>query len=290
MSMQDLSVHDLFGLDPAEFVAARDRLARALKASGDKEQAATVKALRRPSVAAWALNQVARDHGEEVNTLLEAAAAARAAQDDAMASGEGDELRAALASRRAAIRSVVRLARELVSASGRSGEAQEREIESGVNAVLDAPALAAEFRRGELTDVRVADREGGTGDDGDGDIAAMFAPVTGTAHSARPETSVARAKKAPALTAVPAPKPDDRLATKRASARDEVARLEQEAAAAAARYAEAERAMAEADAEVARAQEAARFAHRETDNARRARTKAETALERARRVLSKLEQ
>lgn len=44
---------------PAEFVAARDALARRLRAEGDRERAAEVRRLRRPSVALWALNGLA---------------------------------------------------------------------------------------------------------------------------------------------------------------------------------------------------------------------------------------
>ena len=51
---------ELFDLPPTEFIAARDALAKQLKADGDAGAAAEVKALRRPSVAAWAVNQVAR--------------------------------------------------------------------------------------------------------------------------------------------------------------------------------------------------------------------------------------
>ena len=57
---------DLFALPPAEFIAARDALAKRLKADGDATRAAEVKALRRPSVAAWAVNQVARRKPELV--------------------------------------------------------------------------------------------------------------------------------------------------------------------------------------------------------------------------------
>src|SRR4051812_44776528 len=55
-------VDDLFALDPSEFTAARDRLVAELREAGDKGAAAEVKALRRPTVTAWALNQLARRH------------------------------------------------------------------------------------------------------------------------------------------------------------------------------------------------------------------------------------
>lgn len=48
----------LFALKPGEFVSARNELAAHLKASGDAPSAARVKALKRPSVPAWAVNQL----------------------------------------------------------------------------------------------------------------------------------------------------------------------------------------------------------------------------------------
>ncbi|MDP8988077.1 MAG: hypothetical protein M3N11_06985, partial [Actinomycetota bacterium] len=54
----------LYELEPRHFVAARDRLVRELRAAGERQAAAAVKGLRRPTVVAWALNQVARAHPE----------------------------------------------------------------------------------------------------------------------------------------------------------------------------------------------------------------------------------
>jgi hypothetical protein len=48
----------LFQLPLDAFVSARDALAKELKASGIKDASARVKALKRPSVAAWAINQL----------------------------------------------------------------------------------------------------------------------------------------------------------------------------------------------------------------------------------------
>jgi hypothetical protein len=63
---------ELYGLPPEEFVPARDALAKRLRAEGDREAATDVKALRRPSVTAWAINQAARAHPEALEDLLSA--------------------------------------------------------------------------------------------------------------------------------------------------------------------------------------------------------------------------
>src|SRR3954451_12757892 len=100
--MKALSRRDLLAADATEFVALRDQLVKELKAAGDKEGAAAVRALRRPSVAVWALNRVAQDDAAVVGDLLEVAANARTAQVAALAEGDAAGLRDAMAARRSA--------------------------------------------------------------------------------------------------------------------------------------------------------------------------------------------
>ncbi|HEY3240539.1 MAG TPA: hypothetical protein VGL92_13295 [Acidimicrobiia bacterium] len=80
-------VEDLYGLPLADFIPARDAMAKELRAAGRKEEAAEVKQARKPSLAAWALNQAARRHPEEVARLVEAGQALAEAQRAAL---EGD--------------------------------------------------------------------------------------------------------------------------------------------------------------------------------------------------------
>ena len=113
---------DLYALDPTEFTAARDRLVAELRKAGEKEAAAEVKALRRPTVTAWALNQLARRHGDEVRLLL--AASAEVARAQAESSGGGDA---------ATFRRLTKERRELVHrlAGLATGLLDEREPGSG---------------------------------------------------------------------------------------------------------------------------------------------------------------
>ena len=55
---------ELYGLPGAEFVAARDALARSLAKDKHRDEAAAVKALRRPTRSAEALNALARTEPE----------------------------------------------------------------------------------------------------------------------------------------------------------------------------------------------------------------------------------
>jgi hypothetical protein len=70
----------LYDLPLESFTAARNELAAELKRGGRDDEAETVRALRKPSVAAWAVNQLARRHARELHSFLDAAAHLRKAQ------------------------------------------------------------------------------------------------------------------------------------------------------------------------------------------------------------------
>ena len=76
----------LYGLPLAEFTTARNEAARELRKAGQREAAERVKALRKPTAAAGAVNRLVREHRAEVEQFLRAAAALR----DAQFSGTGD--------------------------------------------------------------------------------------------------------------------------------------------------------------------------------------------------------
>jgi len=67
----DEALDRLYAASPDRFTAERDALAKSLRAT-DKAAAAAVKALRRPTVTAWALNQVARDQAGDLSALFDA--------------------------------------------------------------------------------------------------------------------------------------------------------------------------------------------------------------------------
>jgi hypothetical protein len=76
---------DLYGLALDRFVPERTALARSLRAQGRGTEAATVASLRKPSVAAWAVNQLVRTQRRAVQDLFAAGDALRAAQADVLA-------------------------------------------------------------------------------------------------------------------------------------------------------------------------------------------------------------
>ena len=107
----------LFSLPLTEFTAARNALAAVLKKGGRADEAATVKALTRPSVPAWAVNQLHWRHREELAELISAGNRFRQAQR-AQFSGERSDIRAALDAWRAALAGMTTRAADLLREAG----------------------------------------------------------------------------------------------------------------------------------------------------------------------------
>jgi hypothetical protein len=97
----DAALDGLYAVPPAGFVAERDRIVKALKAAGRRDDAADVTRLARPSPAAWALNQVARTDPGAVCAWMDAASDLRGATKDPAAAG-GEGIRGAMAAHREA--------------------------------------------------------------------------------------------------------------------------------------------------------------------------------------------
>ena len=107
-----------------DFVRHRDSLAKELRVAGNREAAATVKALPKPSRTAWALN-LAAGQAENVARLEAAVAATLETQ------ASGGDVRAALGSLRDAVR-------EFADHAARAAERAGQSLQTGVlvNAVL----------------------------------------------------------------------------------------------------------------------------------------------------------
>jgi hypothetical protein len=149
---EEQEVERLFGLSPEAFVAARTEAARRLKREGDAEAAARVAALRRPPLSAWAVNQLARGHGPEVERLLEAGARLRAAHQAALAGGGAAELRASTRAEREAAAGLVDAAVEILRSAGHPAtDATRDRIAATLHAAAGDPAAAELVRSGRLT-------------------------------------------------------------------------------------------------------------------------------------------
>jgi hypothetical protein len=205
----DRRIDDLYAGPPDGFVAARDALAKALKAEGDKDAAAEVKALRRPTVAAWAVNQVARTTKtkKDVAALLQVGDRLRDAHE-ALLDGKGDAaIREATSERRKLVAKLTKAAVELL---GATGEAQREAITNTFDAAVADPEAGLVVRAGRLA--KELDAPSGFG----GEL--VFAATPRATPARREERRAARrARKSD--TPDPAPAEKTTTAADRAAAR-----------------------------------------------------------------------
>jgi hypothetical protein len=143
---------DLYGLPLDRFVPERGALARSLRADGRREQAAAVASLRKPSIVAWAVNQLVRTQGRALAELCDAGDRLREAQAGVLA-GRGDarSLHAAADRERVAVDALVIAARGLLTSEGHelSASTIDRVAETVHAAALDDDARA-QVRQGRL--------------------------------------------------------------------------------------------------------------------------------------------
>jgi hypothetical protein len=240
----------LYALPPEEFTAARDEAARAAKAGRDAATAKAVKALRKPSVAAWLVNLLAAQDAELLEQLLSLGPLLAQAQ----AQGQGDALRTLGAQRRELVGAVTGRA---VVLGGRPVTAAVRdEVAATLEAALADPASADAVRSGRL--VRALSYAGFGGVDLSGAVA--------TPPRAAPRKAAAVAKEQPAP-------PDDTA--------ERIAAAEGAALAAAGRLDDVVRACEQVDRERAAAQERAEQAHEEVARRRAALAEAQAAAQEA---------
>ena len=139
----DASIDRLYALPLEEFTAARDDLARRLRQEGAPAAVGEVKQLRKPSVAAWALNQVRRNNRERSDELLVAGRRLVEAQQRLVA-GEGREpFKEAAEDERRLVAELARDAERELIAVGRSLSAA---LQEKLRATLRAFASEAEAR------------------------------------------------------------------------------------------------------------------------------------------------
>lgn len=148
----DSELDRLYGLPFDEFTSARDELVKRLRADKQRELAAEVRKLRRPSIPAWAVNQLARRHRGDVNALIEASERLRAEQRRALSTGGADALRAAARERKRAVAALVRAAAGILTQAGHAASASHQaKIADTLNAAALDAASADAVRSGRLT-------------------------------------------------------------------------------------------------------------------------------------------
>lgn len=113
----DDDVDALFRLPLPEFTVARNALAARLKKSGRGDEAVLVKALGKPSISAWAVNQLYWNHRDAFDRLIASGERFHRAQTSRVAAKVVD-MRAALDARREALEHLSDLATSVLQDAG----------------------------------------------------------------------------------------------------------------------------------------------------------------------------
>lgn len=134
----------------ADFVASRNRLAKALKDRNDKDGAARIKGLGKPSLSAWAVNQLWWHARGEVDALLAAGEHVRRLQQSG--AGAAEQQRAAKR-RRAVLDALLRAAEVRLTEDGHAtGTATMRKVRTTLEALAAWGDQAPDPGPGRLVD------------------------------------------------------------------------------------------------------------------------------------------
>jgi hypothetical protein len=151
------SEDDLYALPLDEFTPARNELEKQLRGDGERERAKAVKALRKPTASAWALNQVARRRGKDVERLVAAGERLRAAQEQLLEGGDRDELTEAAAEERELVGELAAAAAAIAGEAGiATGAALDDKLRATLHAAATDEETARELAAGRLTREREA--------------------------------------------------------------------------------------------------------------------------------------
>ena len=233
-------VERLYGLSLDEFTPARDQTARRLRDEGRREDAAAIKALRKPSNPAWVVNRLAREVPKIMDNLLAAGQRLR----DTQLSGSGS-LHDAMEDERAALDRAMRNAEEIATHAGLASTSTLQRVRETLHLAALDPDVAADVKRG------VVAREGrATGFTG----LAGFAPPVAPAKQRKAKAGPAKA---------------DPAAKRHETAREQrLAKAREKATAAQLDLKEAEGELADADREFAAATRQKQRAQARVDRAR----------------------
>lgn len=222
MQLDELA-RELYAAAPGDFVATRDRFVREAREAGDRELAAKLRALRRPTQSAWLVNLLVRERPELVEELLTMGAEFRGGELTRQRMGELSTARRELLQR------VVEEAAALSEAAGvRFSDDKAREVEATFGAAMADDAAAERLQAGQLSTALsysgfgpqlqlVPSPEPGPGP-GSGPSAARTPPATRPA--AVPVDNTLRERRAEARAAVRAA---ERVLLDRTRARDRAA-------------------------------------------------------------------
>jgi hypothetical protein len=181
----------LYAADPAEFTDQRSDLVAQARADGDQAAARAIGALRRPTRAAWVVNQLARADPDAVDRLTRLGDDLRAAESAL----DGGKLRELSQTRR---RLLGELTRQALDGAGVTDppDALQQEVTGTLSAALADPQVAARLARAQLAK---SVRPGGFGfgfgladDDDDDDVGPSAPPAPGSRDRAEQKQQAAQ--------------------------------------------------------------------------------------------------
>jgi hypothetical protein len=155
----DQRLAPLYRDPPEEFVRGRDALAKQLREEGDRDAAAGVKKLRRPSQSAWLINRVSADEPQRAHDLVEAADNLAAAQQRMLdEGGDATDLRSAARDERERVEEMVAATRRVAAEHPKPiNEGMIERVAQTLQAVGSNPDLRDQLLRGRIeTDHRAA--------------------------------------------------------------------------------------------------------------------------------------
>jgi hypothetical protein len=147
----EAAVDELYARPPDGFIAARTAIVERLKVDGDAEAAAEVAKLRKPSVAAWAVDRLAREHPDDIGALIVAGQELASAQRKVSAGGDADAMRDAADERKRLVDRLVRAAAAALKAADMSAaRATLDKVSDTLLAIATDEDAADRVRRGVL--------------------------------------------------------------------------------------------------------------------------------------------
>jgi len=144
----DEAVNQLYGLQPEEFLDARRRLALTTKSAGEPGLAKAIDSVRKPTAAAWAVNQLTRRQPDEIERLATLAASLHDAQERV----DGRALKELGRERTKLVDELVRCcARTVKDAGGSLSPAVANQVRETFVAALASTAATDAVASGQLT-------------------------------------------------------------------------------------------------------------------------------------------
>jgi hypothetical protein len=246
------TLRELYTTAPAEFVAARNQLVKARKATKDREGAAALGKLRKPALADWALNVVAAEHADDVNGFLDAAGDVRDAQAAAIEGRDGPDIRTALRDLRDHSGRVLARAQDVLAGTGRDASTEAGTVATRLTEIAANDEASRQLGAGVLGSAGVGVVELF------GDLEPAARPTRRAAKAGRPATTAKPPRKKAAADAGPTLKERKQALTQATRTRDTAVRE-----------------LTRAETDVDKAAAAVRNAERQLDQAREVLTAAE---------------